>query len=231
MVSVHSRPDRPITVRGAGINGYFVAGSDTEVGKTVVAACLVRALDADYWKPVETGLEQGSDTAEVLRLTGLPADRLHPSAYALQVPLSPHEAARLEGVEIALDAFVLPATGRPLVVEGAGGLMVPLNFVGAYAFFFADEEIDPTGLWLAGSLTSALFYGAVSLLGMGRWYAAPMVVAVFSGLAAALVLTDAPPEVYPGSFIALALVVAVRPEEAARAPSKRGPPTKVCGVR
>lgn len=127
MVSVHSRPDRPITVRGADINGYFVAGSDTEVGKTVVAACLVRALDADYWKPVETGLEQGSDTTEVLRLTGLPADRLHPSAYALQVPLSPHEAARLEGVEIALDAFVLPATGRPLVVEGAGGLMVPLN--------------------------------------------------------------------------------------------------------
>lgn len=141
MVSVHSRPDRPITVRSAGINGYFVAGSDTEVGKTVVAACLVRALDADYWKPVETGLEQGSDTAEVLRLTGLPADRLHPSAYALQVPLSPHEAARLEGVEIALDAFVLPATGRPLVVEGAGGLMVPLN-----RRYFMIDLIERLGL-------------------------------------------------------------------------------------
>ena len=94
-----------------------------------------------------------------------------------------------------------------VVFVAVGALMVPLNFVGAYAFFFADEDIDPTGLWLAGSLTSALFYGAVSMLGLGRWYPVPAVVAVHSALAAILVLADAPPEAYPGSFIALALVL------------------------
>ena len=89
-----------------------------------------------------------------------------------------------------------------------GALLVPLNFVGAYAFFFADDEIDPTGLWLAGSLTSALFYGAVSMLGMGRWYPVPMITAILSSLAAVLVLADAAPAAYPGSFIALAFVLA-----------------------
>ena len=94
-----------------------------------------------------------------------------------------------------------------VVFVAVGALMVPLNFVGAYAFFFADEDIDPTGLWLAGSLTSAIFYGAVSMLGLGRWYPVPAVVAVHSALAAILVLADAPPEAYPGSFIALALLL------------------------
>ena len=79
-----------------------------------------------------------------------------------------------------------------VVFVAVGALMVPLNFVGAYAFFFADEDIDPTGLWLAGSLTSALFYAAVSMLGLGRWHPAPTVVALHSALAAMLVLADAP---------------------------------------
>ena len=88
-----------------------------------------------------------------------------------------------------------------------GALMVPLNFVGAYAFFYADEDIDATGLWLAGSLTSALFYGAVSMLRLGRWYPVPLVVALHSALAALLVLADASIEAYPGSYIALALLL------------------------
>ena len=95
-----------------------------------------------------------------------------------------------------------------VVFFAVSALMMPLNFVGAYAFFFSDEGIDPTGLWLAGSLSCVLFYGAVSLLGMGRWYPVPMVVAAGSALAAVLVLADAPPEAYPGSFIALALLAA-----------------------
>jgi hypothetical protein len=94
-----------------------------------------------------------------------------------------------------------------VVFFAVGALMVPINFVGAYGFFFAEDDIDPTGLWLAGSLASGLFYGAVSLLGMGRWYAVPMVVATFSALGAALVLVDGPPEAYPGSYIALALLL------------------------
>ncbi len=107
--------------------GVFVSGTDTEVGKTVASACLVLALGADYWKPVQSGLSEGTDTAEIARLTGLPPDRFHPSTYELEAPLSPHEAARREQVRIALDAFVLPASTRPVVVEGAGGLLVPLN--------------------------------------------------------------------------------------------------------
>jgi len=88
-----------------------------------------------------------------------------------------------------------------------GALMVPLNFVGVYAFFFADDEIDPTGLWIAGSLVSTLFYGATAMAGLGRWYSAPAIVGLGSALGAVLSAVGAPPEAYPGSFIALALIV------------------------
>ncbi|OHC76489.1 MAG: dethiobiotin synthase [Rhodospirillales bacterium RIFCSPLOWO2_12_FULL_58_28] len=107
--------------------GLFVAGTDTSVGKTVVAACLVKAMDGDYWKPVQSGLGDDADTATVARLTGLSGDRLHPPAYEFTNPLSPHQAALLEGVAIDMERFQLPRTSRPLVVEGAGGLLVPLN--------------------------------------------------------------------------------------------------------
>ncbi len=111
------------------IPGVFVTGTDTDVGKTVVCAWLARGLGADYWKPVQTGaaghLAPGSDAAEVARLA--PGTFVHPSAVVLPEPLSPHEAARRAGARIDLDALVPPATSRPLVVEGAGGALVPLN--------------------------------------------------------------------------------------------------------
>lgn len=107
--------------------GYFVTGTDTEVGKTVACAYLMRALGTDYWKPVQSGLEGETDTEAVQRLTGLPPERFHPSAYALRAPLSPHESARRDGVRIALEAFAAPKTARLLLVEGAGGILVPLN--------------------------------------------------------------------------------------------------------
>ncbi len=113
------------TIGAAG--GVFVTGTDTEVGKTVAAACLVRALDGEYWKPVQAGLADGTDTETVRRLTGLDEARLHASTYALNAPLSPHEAARLDAVTIRLAAFTLPVAERPVVVEGAGGVLVPLN--------------------------------------------------------------------------------------------------------
>jgi ribosomal protein L40E len=95
-----------------------------------------------------------------------------------------------------------------VVFFAVGALMVPLNFVGAYAFFFAEDDINPAGLWLGGSLTSALFYGAVSFTGLSRWYPVPAVVALLSALAAVLYLADAPPEAYPGAFIAFAFLLA-----------------------
>ncbi|MCH8901764.1 MAG: hypothetical protein IIC88_05640 [Chloroflexi bacterium] len=94
-----------------------------------------------------------------------------------------------------------------VVFFAIGALMVPLNFVVAFGVA-GDEDIDPTGLWLAGSLTSALFYGAVSMLGLNRWYPVPLVTAIMSSLAAALVVADAPEVAYPISFIALAFVLA-----------------------
>ena len=110
------------------MRGVFVTGTDTGVGKTVAAACLARAWRAGYWKPVQTGTATGDDDTEtVAALAGVPSDRIVAPAYALRAPLSPHAAAELEGVRIAMEAIGMPATSFPLVVEGAGGIMVPLN--------------------------------------------------------------------------------------------------------
>ena len=109
------------------MSGYFVCGTDTDVGKTVASAWLMMHLDADYWKPVQSGALTDSDTNTVQSLTGFDAARFWPCTYELTEPLSPHEAARRDDVTIDFDAFELPRTERPLVVEGAGGLMVPLN--------------------------------------------------------------------------------------------------------
>lgn len=109
------------------MSGVFVTGTDTGVGKTVVSAWLVRCWQADYWKPVQSGLEDETDAETVRRLSGAEPGRIHPGRWHLTAPLSPHEAARRDGVRIALEDFVLPRTPRPLVVEGAGGVLVPLN--------------------------------------------------------------------------------------------------------
>lgn len=106
------------------MKGLFVTGTGTGVGKTVAAACLVKALGADYWKPVQTGWPEDDDAALVARLTGRPA---HPNTYRFKMPRSPHEAAAAEGAMIDLGRFHLPETAHPLVVEGAGGVLVPLN--------------------------------------------------------------------------------------------------------
>ncbi|MBT3765732.1 MAG: dethiobiotin synthase [Rhodospirillaceae bacterium] len=107
--------------------GIFVTGTDTDIGKTIASACLVRALDADYWKPVQSGLTEGRDCDTISELTGLEESRIHPSTYELQAPLSPHEAARLEGLRLDMNQFKLPTTDNNLVVEGAGGVLVPIN--------------------------------------------------------------------------------------------------------
>jgi dethiobiotin synthetase len=104
-----------------------VAGTDTDVGKTVLAAALVGALDGAYWKPVQCGLDGESDSQIVQRLAGVEAARILPEVYRLTTPASPNIAAERAGVEIDLDRLALPASERPLIVEPAGGLMVPLN--------------------------------------------------------------------------------------------------------
>jgi len=104
-----------------------ITGTDTDVGKTVFAAALAGALDGCYWKPIQAGLEGGGDRAEVGRLSGLAADRLLAEHYRLSMPASPHLAAERDGIAINTDALNPPACDRPLVVEAAGGLLVPLT--------------------------------------------------------------------------------------------------------
>lgn len=107
------------------MKGWFVSGIDTEVGKTIASAVLVKALGASYWKPVQAGDLDNSDSIKVARLAGNPT--IFPEGYRLLTPMSPHAAASREGISIQPADFQLPETNDPLIVEGAGGLMVPIN--------------------------------------------------------------------------------------------------------
>ncbi|MDM9631318.1 dethiobiotin synthase [Robiginitalea aurantiaca] len=105
----------------------FVTGISTEVGKTIASAILVEALQADYWKPVQAGDLDHSDSHKIKDLISNTKTVIHPNSYALNTPMSPHAAADIDQVAIKLDAIVPPATENHLIIEGAGGLLVPLN--------------------------------------------------------------------------------------------------------
>lgn len=109
----------------------FITGIGTNIGKTLVSALLTEALHADYWKPIQAGYEDGTDATTVAGLISNNESIIHPEVYRLQTPASPHIAARNEQVEISLEAIVSAytkiKTARPLLIEGAGGLLVPLT--------------------------------------------------------------------------------------------------------
>jgi dethiobiotin synthetase len=112
------------------MNPLIVTGTDTGVGKTIVSAMLTLALDAIYWKPIQAGTAEGTDRERVQALTGLANERFRPERYMLREALSPHRAAELEGVEIDPANLALPSdipSGQWLIIEGAGGVLVPLN--------------------------------------------------------------------------------------------------------
>lgn len=106
---------------------FVIVGTDTGVGKTIMSAALVGALGAHYWKPVQSGLEEETDSQTVARLTGASPERILPEAWRLKLPASPHISARAEGVEIDPWRIVPPRIAAPLIVETAGGVMVPLT--------------------------------------------------------------------------------------------------------
>lgn len=105
----------------------FVTGIGTEVGKTVVSAILCEALRADYWKPIQAGELDDLDSLWVRDFISNEQSEFHTERYLLSEPMSPHAAAKIDGIEIKLEDFVLPKTDNTLIIEGAGGLMVPLN--------------------------------------------------------------------------------------------------------
>ena len=115
-----------------------ITGTDTGIGKTVFSAGLAGQLDGFYWKPVQSGLDDETDSEVVARLSGLPAGRVLPEVYRLRTPLSPHRSAEIDGVAIEAAKLSLPALPGPLVIEGAGGLMVPLNRQTRFIDIFAQ---------------------------------------------------------------------------------------------
>lgn len=108
----------------------FVTGIDTDIGKTVVSAILTEALEADYWKPIQAGNLDATDTDMVRKLISNSKSVIHPVTYRLTQPLSPHAAAAVDGVTIDMDTIRLSmpsSNGRDLIIEGAGGVMSPVN--------------------------------------------------------------------------------------------------------
>ena len=114
-----------------------VTGTDTDVGKTVFAAALAGALGASYWKPIQAGLDPRSDADSVAALAGLPSASILREAYRLSTPCSPHRAAEIDGVTIEPDRLVIPHVDGSLVIEGAGGVLVPITRHLLFADLFA----------------------------------------------------------------------------------------------
>ena len=108
-------------------NQFIVAGIGTEIGKTVVSAILTKALQANYWKPIQSGNIEDGDSFHVKKWVSEDNLHIYPSAYELTQPLSPHTAAEIDGIEIELDRFQVPITENALIIELAGGVMVPIN--------------------------------------------------------------------------------------------------------
>lgn len=109
------------------LNIYFITGIGTEVGKTIASAILTEALKADYWKPIQAGDLDNSDTHKVQRLVSNRISVFHPNGFGLKTPMSPHAAAELDEVEITARKVMPPKTDNTLIIEGAGGLLVPIN--------------------------------------------------------------------------------------------------------
>lgn len=105
----------------------FVTGIGTDVGKTIVAAIITEALQADYWKPIQAGDLDTGDAHRVESLVSNTQTRIHPNSYRLITPMSPHAAAEIDGIKIDLKKIKAPKTKNNLVIEGAGGVLVPLN--------------------------------------------------------------------------------------------------------
>lgn len=120
---------------------YVVTGTDTGIGKTIFSAALTAALDAFYWKPIQSGLDEETDSEAVMRLGGLSSERILPEAYRLATPASPHLSARLDGVTIDPAHLIPPDVDGSMIIEGAGGLLVPLSDDLVYADIFARWQI------------------------------------------------------------------------------------------
>lgn len=122
------------------MSAYFITANDTNAGKTLISALLTKQLNAHYWKPIQAGITEGTDSETVEKLLGDSSKIISPR-YTLKTPTSPHYAAELEGIEMKLSDFELPHQ-RPLIVEGAGGLLVPINNKDTIADMIAYFDLE-----------------------------------------------------------------------------------------
>jgi dethiobiotin synthetase len=118
-----------------------ITGTDTGIGKTVFSAALTDALGACYWKPIQSGVDEETDSETVLRLGRIPSKRILPEAWRLKTPVSPYLSAEIDAVTLDPHALEPPATNSPLIIEGAGGLLVPLTRHETFADVFGRWQI------------------------------------------------------------------------------------------
>ena len=146
----------------------FITGTDTGIGKTVVSSILMAGLRGIYWKPIQSGLDEITDTEWIKHTTGLPDNHFHPETYRLTLPLSPHASAAHDGISIDLDTFIPPETmeSEHLIIEGAGGIMVPLN----EKHFMIDliKKLDATALLVSPSSLGTINHPLLSIKELRR---------------------------------------------------------------
>jgi dethiobiotin synthase len=148
------------------VSGFFVTGTDTDVGKTLVSAWLLTQLDGSYWKPIQAGTVPTTDSATVQSLAELPVSRVLPEAYLLPEPMAPHEAARRVNIAMEMEKLKLPPHDGLVVVEGAGGLLVPI-VDGAYMIDLADA-LDLPIILVARSTLGTINHTLLSVEAIGR---------------------------------------------------------------
>lgn len=132
---------------------YFVTAIDTDSGKTLVSSILCEALKADYWKPIQAGWPRDSET--VKQLVSNSKTVIHPEAFALNTPASPHAAAKIDGLKITISSIKTPSTTNNLIIEGAGGVLAPLNDTESVAELILHQKADVI-------LVSNLYLGSIN---------------------------------------------------------------------
>jgi dethiobiotin synthetase len=171
-------PDKPL----------FVTGIGTGIGKTIVSAVLVEKLKADYWKPIQSGDLDNSDTLKVKSLVTNTVSVFHPEAYRLSQPYSPHKSAAIDGITIDIEKITLPDTNNTLIIEGAGGLMVPLND----RFLMIDliRQLNAEVVLVSQNYLGSINHTLLSVYAL-KQYQIPVKGIIFNGL----------PDIYSETFI------------------------------
>lgn len=156
----------------------FITGIGTGVGKTLISAIVTEKLKADYWKPIQAGDLNDSDTLKVKGLVSNKTSRFYPEAYRLTQPFSPHKAAALDKIVINMETIVAPETDNQLIIEGAGGLMVPLND----QFLIIDliKQLNAKVILVSQNYLGSINHTLLSLLALKN-YNIPVMGIVFNG--------------------------------------------------